>query len=261
MTRKHRTPADVVRDTAWWLATALLTGPAPEPRIRAAGAPARPRRAGRLLLVAGVLAAVSITAVLVVVQLNRPGQGDVQPDQAAGLPGFRDGTGISATSDAQAPAAGAPAVTSSSPSPSASVSASGAASSAPAPASPSSGGAVPSSGTAPEAVPLTAGYTTTPYVAGLLGYKTRVAVGNPGTVDRTGWTLAVTMPRSTLRIDNVKGASVTQQGAVWTFVPDPASAAVTAGGQVEVSFDVYGATLIDAAPSDCSIDGEPCTSS
>ncbi|SDT80970.1 cellulose binding domain-containing protein [Actinoplanes derwentensis] len=251
---KRRTPADVVRDAAWRLATAMLTSPSPEPRLlRPAGTPARRPMAGRLMLVAGVLAAVTTTALLVVFLVDRPFQDSVQPEQAAGLPGRTEEPIVAASSGPPAPDRTRPAAAS--PSASASVSASAGTT----PLSPSApvGSPVPSRG---DTVPLAAGYTTTPYLVGLLGYRTQVTVTNPGTAARTGWTLAVTLPRSTLWVDKVEGATASQQGAVWTFTPDETTAEISAAGQVGISFEVHGATLLDAAPADCRIDGAACTS-
>ncbi|WP_433796733.1 cellulose binding domain-containing protein [Actinoplanes sp. CA-252034] len=120
--------------------------------------------------------------------------------------------------------------------------------------------ASPSAGASEVPAPLAATYTTTPYVVGLLGYRTEVTVTNPGPAVRKGWTLTVTLPRSTLRINQVKGATATQNEAVWTFVPDDTTTSVPAGEQVAISFEVHGATLIDAAPADCRIDTVPCAS-
>jgi hypothetical protein len=241
----RRSPADVVRDAVWRLATAMLAGPSPEPRVRAAGSTGRRPIAGRLLLVAGALAAVVPTALLVVLLVTRPNGQPVKPEEAAGLPG-RQPAPVTASSSTSAPAATT--------APAAVVSRS------PARAAGIAGSRTPAPGASKPPAPLTAGYTTTPYVVGLLGYRTEVTVANPGAASRTGWTLTVTLPRSTLWINDVKGATVTQQGAVWTFVPDESTAAIAPGGQIAVSVEVHGATLIDAAPADCRIDGTPCTS-
>ncbi|MEU8664170.1 cellulose binding domain-containing protein, partial [Actinoplanes philippinensis] len=120
--------------------------------------------------------------------------------------------------------------------------------------------ASPSGGASEAPAPLAATYTTTPYVVGLLGYRTEVTVANPGPAARNGWTLTVTLPRSTLWINQVKGATATQNEAVWTFVPDDTTTKVPAGEQVAISFEVHGATLLDAAPAGCRIDTTPCAS-
>ncbi|MEU4623316.1 cellulose binding domain-containing protein [Actinoplanes sp. NPDC023801] len=242
----RRSPMDVVRDAAWRLATGMLTGPSPEPRVRPAGAAGTRPVAGRLLVAAGGLAAVAITAVLVVLLVTRPYQRPVRPEEAAGLPERQPAPVTVSPSAGPATAATAPAAVR--------------ASRSPARAAGVAGSRPPAAGASVAPVPLTAGYTTTPYVVGLLGYRTEVTVANPGVASRTGWTLTVTLPRSTLWIDDVKGATVTRQDAVWTLVPDGTTASIKPGEQVSVSFEVHGATLIDAAPEDCRLDGVPCTS-
>jgi hypothetical protein len=107
-------------------------------------------------------------------------------------------------------------------------------------------------------VPLTASYRTSSATAGLLGYQLAVTVANPGATSKDGWTLTVTLPRPTLLVSGVSGATAARNGSVWTFTPDSGTAAVPAGGSVKVVFDVRGATLIDAAPQDCRIDGNRC---
>lgn len=255
---KRRTPADMVRDAAWRLATAMLTGPSPEPRlIRPAGAPARRPVVGRLLLVTGVLIAVTATAFLVVLLVDRPSRDTLRPEAAAGLPGRP-------AVPAGAPASGTPGpvvTTTGAVRPLPSVSASGRTGPGASPSSSSSGGVVSPSSGGGEVVqePLTAGYRTTPALLGLLGYRVNVTVANPGPASRTGWTLVVTLPRASLMVATVTGATASQDGAVWTFTPDETTAVVEADGQVAISFEVRGAALLDAAPSDCRIDGVSCT--
>jgi hypothetical protein len=238
--RTRRSPMDVVRDTAWRVATAALTSPSLEPRVRTR----RERStAGRFMLVFGALAAVAITALLVVMLVIRPYQESVKPEQAAGLPDRP-------TTPASPSAAPTSATITTSratrpPSP-------------PARAAGIAGSTSPSPVTSQVPVPLAAAYTTTPYVVGLLGYRTEVTVTNPGPAARDGWTLTVTLPRDTLWINQVEGATVTRQEAVWTFVPDSATRAIPAGQQVTISFEVHGATLLDAAPAACRIDDTPC---
>jgi hypothetical protein len=107
-------------------------------------------------------------------------------------------------------------------------------------------------------VPLTATYKTASATAGLLGYQMTVTVANPAAAAKTGWTLTVTLPRPTLLVSGTKGATASQNGSVWTFTPDSTTSSVPAGGSVQVVFGVHGATLIDAAPKDCRIDGNAC---
>jgi hypothetical protein len=240
----RRSPMDVVRDAAWRLATAMLTIPSPEPRVRPARSGEGRSAAGRLLVVGGALAAAGVTALLVVLLVTRPYQRSVRPEEAAGLPEGQAAPTTPAASATTAATATAPArVPSRTPARQAGI----------------AGSPSPAPGRSATPAPLTAGYTTTPYLVGLLGYRTEVTVTNPGEAAREGWTLTVTLPRSTLRINQVTGATVTQQDAVWTFVPDETTASIAPGAQVGISFEVHGATLIDAAPADCRIDGAPCT--
>ncbi|MFC4070232.1 hypothetical protein [Actinoplanes subglobosus] len=235
---------DVVRDAAWRLAAAMMTGPAPEPRVRPAKPAGERPAGGRFMLVTGVLTAVAVTALLVVLLVTRPYQQSVKPEEAAGLPDRQPAPAgppspAAPTTDAATRTAGTP----TSPARSAGIAAS----------------SPPSPGRSEPPVPLAASYTTTPYVVGLLGYRTEVTVANPGPASRDGWTLTVTLPRATLWINEVKGATATQDEAVWTFVPDDSTAAIEPGGEIGISFEVHGATLLDAAPADCRIDGTPCT--
>jgi hypothetical protein len=106
-------------------------------------------------------------------------------------------------------------------------------------------------------VPLTARFTKGAD-GGLAGYQATVAITNPGTAPVSGWTVTLTLPRSTLNVTDVAGATVTRDGAVWTFVPVASTAQVGAGRPVTVSFRVSGAALLDATPVACAIDGRPC---
>jgi hypothetical protein len=107
-------------------------------------------------------------------------------------------------------------------------------------------------------VPLTARYAATEGGQGLLGYGATVTIANPGRVPVDGWLLTVTLPRPTLTVTDVRGATARGDGATWTFTPDGATNRVPAGGTVRVSFQVRGATLVAARPTACTIDGSPC---
>ena len=106
-------------------------------------------------------------------------------------------------------------------------------------------------------VPLTARFTKGAD-GGLAGYQATVAITNPGTAPVSGWTVTLTLPRSTLNVTDVDGATVTRDGAVWTFIPVSTTAQVAAGRSVTVSFRVSGAALLDATPTACAIDGRSC---
>ena len=84
---------------------------------------------------------------------------------------------------------------------------------------------------------------------GLLGYRANVAVTSEGPDAADGWQLTVTMPRATLKLSAVSGATVEQDGTVWTFTPTDETRKVPVGSTVTVVFDVLGATLVDAKPT------------
>jgi hypothetical protein len=102
---------------------------------------------------------------------------------------------------------------------------------------------------------LTARYATEQVT--LLNYTASVAVTNPGPGPATGWTLTITLPRSTQAVGEVSGATASRDGTTWTFVPDQATRRVPAGGSVQVRFRVDGA-LFDSAPTACTINGRSC---
>nr|MDT0662772.1 cellulose binding domain-containing protein [Micromonospora sp. DSM 115978] len=125
----------------------------------------------------------------------------------------------------------------------------------PAPA-PGTTTARPSTGEPPAAVPLTAEYATEE--PSLLGYRGVVAIVNPGPVAAPGWTVVITLPRRTLLVGEVTGARASQDGANWTFTPEPGAAGISPGGTVRFGFRVSGAALGATTPTACTIDGRPC---
>lgn len=128
---------------------------------------------------------------------------------------------------------------------------------APPTAGPSTGGPTPSAGTtAPTPAALGAEFAIAD--AALLSYGASVTISNPGQVPVPQWTLAVTLPRESLRVSQVEGARAVQDGAVWTFVPDGSAGQVPAGASVRVTFRVNGAQ-VGASPTACTIDGTTCT--
>ncbi|WP_328417564.1 MULTISPECIES: cellulose binding domain-containing protein [unclassified Micromonospora] len=92
----------------------------------------------------------------------------------------------------------------------------------------------------------------------LLSYGAAVTISNPGPVPVTRWTLVVTLPRDSLRVTSVEGARASQNGAVWTFVPDGSAGQVAGSASVQVTFRVNGST-VGSAPTACTIDGVACT--
>jgi hypothetical protein len=148
-------------------------------------------------------------------------------------------------------------------------SASGVAASAPSAGpsgTPTSGAPTPGGTTGPvrnapglRAEPLQARYGKVGGSESLASYRATVTVSNPGQVAVTGWTLTVTLPRETLTVSDVVGATVTRSAATWTFTPTAATTSVSAGGSVPVTFQVNGAAVFDATPTACAIDGRACT--
>ncbi|WP_433729435.1 cellulose binding domain-containing protein [Actinoplanes sp. CA-051413] len=243
--RPPRSLVVVLLDGVLRLVAAVHSGATPTPKVREAGGR---RGVGRYLLVAGVVAALAGTALLVVMLVRAPDGGTPPPDRAAALPGLASRTAQPSVAVTMTPGALGTTATPSS-------ARSGPATATTRPA-PSVSAKVPITENAP--VPLTASYRTSSVTAGLLGYRMAVTVDNPGTSAKDGWTVTVTLPRSTLRVSGVSGATAAQDGSVWTFTPDAATSRVPAGGSVELAFEVQGATLIDATPQDCRIDGNRC---
>lgn len=120
--------------------------------------------------------------------------------------------------------------------------------------------AAPPPGTDPAApvrpAELTATYRTEQVT--LIGYRAAVDITNPGRTPVDGWTVVITLPRRTLSIAEVSGATATQDGATWTFQPDRGTRRVPPDGTVRVTFRVDGAALGATAPTGCTIDGRPC---
>jgi hypothetical protein len=236
--RERRSPMVMLLDAATRLAIVALAKP--QPRVRAAG---NPRRAGMIWLVAGVVLAVAGTAVVVGALLAGPGDLSLLPPHAAARkPAAVDPVPSSPVRSAAEAAAAV--TTTTTPDPSS------------APAAPSTGSAAPP---AAAAVPLTARYATAGGGTGLLGYTAEVTIGNPGVTRHDGWRLTLTLPRDTLQVAQVSGAVARQDGATWTFEPDATTRSVPASRTVLISFEVQGATLLGAAPTDCRIDGRACS--
>jgi hypothetical protein len=238
--RERRSPVVVLLDAAFGLAAALQTGQLPGcRRVRAEGTRVR-RGTAVAWLTAGVLAAIAGTVILAVTLVRTPdGLASLPPTVPQPLP---------------------PASASPTPAASPSASPSRAPSSSPS-ASPSRtlAGTRPASPPAAVAVPLTARYAAGAGGSGLLGYRATVTITNPARGPKTGWVLTITLPRPTLTVDQVSGATATQDGSTWTFVPDGTTRQIKAAGTATVAFSVRGATLLDATPQDCRIDGNPCS--
>jgi hypothetical protein len=232
--RERRSPLVVILDAMLALAAALQSGHLLRPRPRRR----RPSKAaGVAWAVTGVLAAAAGTTILIVAFTRMPGGLSALPptvDQPA--------PPSSAVPSQTAPPEVLPPPVTVSPS-----------------ASPSR---TPSNATSAPPVtverPLAARYSDSEGAPGLLGYRGTVTITNPGSRAKVGWRLTVTLPRPTLRVSEVSGADARQDGSTWTFVPQRATERIPPGGSVEIAFEVRGATLVDATPQDCRIDGNPC---
>lgn len=244
-TRPRRSLVVVLLDAVLRVTAAFHAGGTPTPKVREAGAR---RGIGRYLLVAGVVVALAGTALLVVVLVRAPAGPPPPPGRAGALPGLPSRPAEPSAALSALPGLPGPTTT-----PSVSKSASAKATTKPAP---SAGGKAPVTEIAQ--VPLTASYRTSSVTAGLLGYRMTVTVANPGAKAKDGWALTVTLPRSTLRVSGVSGGTAAQDGSEWSFTPDATTSRVAAGGSVELSFEVHGATLLNAAPQECRIDGNNC---
>lgn len=137
----------------------------------------------------------------------------------------------------------------------------------PPPAGTTTGGAATSSGptgsdrsgSGGRAEPLQARFGKIAGSESLTRYRATVTVTNPGRVAASNWTVVITLPRETLTLSNVEGATVSRNAATWTIVPSASAASVAAGGSVSVSFQVNGAAVFDATPTACTINGQSCT--
>lgn len=104
---------------------------------------------------------------------------------------------------------------------------------------------------------LTARYATEGTDLLVLGYRGSVTITNPGTAPVDGWTVTVTLPLLSLTVTDVTGATASQDGGAWTFVPSGGTGTVPAGGSVRIGFRVTGVTVAPQ-PTGCTIDGRPC---
>jgi cellulose binding protein with CBM2 domain len=239
--RPRRSPMVVLLDAMLGLATTLQTANLP-----GSGGGTRRGRAVVVWLVAGVLAAAGGTALLVSAVLHTPDKlADLPP--GGGIAALAPATSAAPASVPTRPSSATPTTPTSSPA--ASKTSASTASRAPEKGT----SVVPSSPAG--AARLTAVYSA---ADGLLGYRAQVTVtdAGPGTAD--GWQLTITMPRATLQLAAVSGATVAQSGTVWTFTPTAETSRIAPGASVTVVFDVRGATLVDGKPTGCRINDQAC---
>ena len=236
--RPRRSLVVVLLDAMLGLVTAVQTGNVPGTR----GTSGRPRsRAGIVWLAVGVAAAVGGTAILVSAVLRTPdGLADLPPGGLAAAPAPSSGA---ASSNSARPSASSPSTT---------------AAAALAPHSSAATSTKPGNRSSSAAGARVAATYAAAAGTGVLGYRATVTVDSLGPDAAQDWRLTITLPRSTLQIAAVNGATVDQDGKVWTFTPVDATRKITAGDSVVVAFDVRGATLVDAAPTACTINDAPC---
>ncbi len=110
----------------------------------------------------------------------------------------------------------------------------------------------PSASPTPD-VPLTARYQTVS--DRMFGYRGEVVVSNPGSAEKPGWAVVVTLGAGAT-ISGVSGAEWQQDGQVVTFT----GPAVPPEGSTTFRFDVRNRDLRAAkAPEACTVDGSPCS--
>ncbi|MFC7272996.1 hypothetical protein ACFQS1_03290 [Paractinoplanes rhizophilus] len=230
----RRSPSVVLLDALLRLVTAVQTG----------NLPGR-RRAGLIWLAAGVLVVAGATTILIGALVRAPaGRTGLTPPGQAAPPPPAPVTSIAAPATTTATRRVSAAA-----SPSASVPPVSSRPAAKAPAGTATTGADSH---------LTAAYTAA-NGSGLLGYRATVTLAAQGPGPSTDWRLTVTLPRPTLQIAAVDGATVERDGAAWTFTPDDTTRQIAAGASAVISFEVRGATLVDAQPTDCRVGDEVCT--
>ncbi|GIF22906.1 hypothetical protein BJ973_000736 [Actinoplanes tereljensis] len=240
MSQPHRSPMVVLLDSMLGLATALQTANLP-----GSGGGRNRGRAVVFWLVGGVLAAAAGTALLVGAVLRTPdGLADLPP--GGGIAALGPTASAAATSASARPSSAAPSSSSASATPTKPT------------VSPTTGKPSSAAASSPAAgeAKLSAVYTA---ADGLLGYRAQVTVSSAGPGTAGDWRLTITMPRQTLQLAAVSGATVAQSGTVWTFTPTAETEQIAAGASVTVVFDVRGATLVDGKPTACRVNEEACT--
>ncbi|WP_433363519.1 cellulose binding domain-containing protein [Actinoplanes sp. CA-142083] len=231
----RRSPSVVLLDAFLGLVTAVQTG----------NLPGR-RRAGLIWLAAGVLVVAGGTTILVGALMRAPGGlTDLTPPGKAAPAPPPPVTSLAAPATATTPTHRVSAA--------ASESASATPVTSGPVAKPSAANPVTSAGSH-----LTAAYAAA-NGSGLLGYQATVTLAAEGPSPSADWRLTITLPRTTLQVAAVDGATVERDGAVWTFTPDDATRQIAAGTSAVISFEVRGATLVDAQPTDCRVNDEVCS--
>jgi hypothetical protein len=91
---------------------------------------------------------------------------------------------------------------------------------------------------------------------GIDGYEGQVTVSNPGRIEVTGWTVTLTLPSGEV-VSGASGVHFRQDGTTVTFTPIGRIKSVPAQGSVRFTFTVR--ATFGNPPTDCSIDGQPCS--
>ena len=243
--RPRRSASVVLLDAMLGLVTAVQTGNLPGRAKPGA------RRVGLTWLLAGVLVVAGGTAVLIGALMRAPGGLTDLP------PGDRAAPAPPPSSPAVSSLAAPVATTKSRASASVTPSTSGPASAASPTGTAVAGAAPPVASATSAGSHLTAAYAAA-NGSGLLGYRATVTLAAQGPAASTDWRLTVTLPRATLQIAAVDGATVAHDGAVWTFTPTGETNRIAAGASAVIAFEVRGATLVDAQPTDCRVGDETC---
>ncbi|MFI5841881.1 cellulose binding domain-containing protein [Catenuloplanes sp. NPDC051500] len=219
------------------------------PRLSKAGL----RNARKPLIIAGVVIVIGLIAVTGGILWGR-GSGD--DENLAAEPGVPTVTSSASPESTESPLTSSTSTTlpvPGGPAPSAGASTQTAPSLPP----PSAATAAPASPGAPDA--LSAAYKTDADWA--FGYRGKIDLANPGTVQNGAWTVVITL-KDPIAVTKVAGASFTQTGETVTFTPAAGALPVGAGGGT-ASFtfeaDLKGAIFNDREPTACTINGRACS--
>lgn len=211
---------------------------------------ARLRNARRPLIIAGIVIVIGLAAVTTGILWGRSDGTRVVAD-----PGVPIITSSPVPDPTESPLTSS--VSTTLPSPGAPTPSAGATKGAPSLPPPVAATSVPPSPGAPDV--LSAAYKTDADWA--FGYRGKVDLANPGTVENGAWTVVITL-KDPIAVTKAAGASFSQSGETVTFTPEAGAQPVGAGGGA-LSFtfeaDLKGAIFNDRAPTACTINGRACS--
>jgi uncharacterized protein YndB with AHSA1/START domain len=220
------------------------------PRLSVAGL----RNARKPLIIAAVVIVIGLIAVTGGILWGR----DTGGDDLAAEPGVATVTSSTTPESTEAPITSSTSTTlpvPGAPTPSAGASAS--TQSAPSLPPPSAATGAPAAPGTPDV--LSAAYKTDADWA--FGYRGKIDLANPGTVQNGAWTVVVTL-KDPIAVTKVTGAAFTQTGETVTFTPAAGASPISAGGGA-LSFtfeaDLKGAIFNDREPTGCTINGRACS--